>query len=209
LRCKNVKLINTKCIKLFRLEQLFSTLSTHWILVNCLIQPTHNLVVVSIWYLKKFFFKKCLSQNETDENGKNDVYEKEAYQWRRKFSLNQIVLLFFIISQSCYFTQGNSNSLNTIPIQSGLVGVNYLNELIVALLLTSATYSANIFWHFSSLEFVLFNQVEKEIVLINCQVEKTIKKNEQKENFERNKEQQHNQQLLNEQLSILKIALLF
>jgi len=158
-------------------------------LLNCLIQPAHNIIVIAIWTIKKSFFKKCLTKNETDKNEKKDLHGKYDDKWRRKFTLNEIILFYFIISQSCYFTQGNSNSLNTIPIQSGLVGVNYLNELIVALLITSATYSANIFWHFAFIEFVLFNQVEKEMVLINCQVEETISKKEENEKFEHNKKQ--------------------
>lgn len=107
----------------------FRALSIGWLQLNCLIQPTHNLMVVFMWALKtslltgrrREFFAQGTSQ---------DVF----------------IYFYYVVANAAYFTLGNSNSLNTIPIQSGFVGINRLNEPLVALLLVASTFSSTVYW---------------------------------------------------------------
>lgn len=73
--------------------------------------------------------------------------------------------LFFyhFIGWSCYFAQGNSNSLNTIQISSGLVGINELNQILICILLISVTYSSNIYWFLIMCKNVILFEKEQKI----------------------------------------------
>jgi hypothetical protein len=123
---------------LSRTQLLFTVLAKNWILFNCLIQPTHNLMICLFWDLKALLLRKIL--------------------WIDPLKLVEVknyLYMFFIITQSSYFAQGNSNSLNTVQISSGLVGINYINEPIIAFLLISATYSSHVYWFLVQNEYLL------------------------------------------------------
>jgi ethanolaminephosphotransferase len=102
-------------------HQISAQLAHSWLLLQCLIQPGHNLIVLSLWNLKAFLLARQVSSVES-------------------------FYFFYIISNACHFTLGNSNSLSTIPIQSGFVGVNEMSELTVAALLLSATFASTVYW---------------------------------------------------------------
>lgn len=94
-----------------------------WILLNLLIQPTHNTIVISLWVL----LRSCLAHVGF-------------------ISPLDSIDFFYVIAKSGYFSLGNSNNLNTIQVHSGMVGINELNEPIVAVLLFSSTFSSIVFW---------------------------------------------------------------
>jgi hypothetical protein len=94
-----------------------------WILLNLLIQPTHNTIVISLWVL----LRSCLAHVDF-------------------ISPLDSIDFFYVIAKSGYFSLGNSNNLNTIQVHSGMVGINELNEPIVAVLLFSSTFSSIVFW---------------------------------------------------------------
>jgi hypothetical protein len=108
-------------------------------MLNALIQPTHNLLILCAFFLKKCFLRNLIFDSSFK------IYSK----------LNLIFIFYFYIcvSQAGFFSQGNSNSLNTIQISSGFVGINKLNEAIVALLLFGSTYASKIYWLFNTAEF--------------------------------------------------------
>ena len=121
---------------LSRREFLFSAFAKNWILFMCLIMPTHNLIVIVFWNIKEFLLKKIL-----------------CFDSLKLIELNNYFYMFFVITQSSYFATGNSNSLNTVHISSGLVGINFINEPLIAFLLLSATYSSHVYW------FLVQNQI--------------------------------------------------
>ena len=119
-------------------HRAFGVIAHHWLLFCCLIHPTHNLIAIAIWQGKEFILNRFVVKICSE-------LEKPIC----------ILCFYFIISQSCYFSQGNSNSLNTIQISSGFVGINEMNMVIVGILLISATYSSNIYWFLSSIRHLL------------------------------------------------------
>ena len=83
------------------------------------------MVTISLWSLKAKLFRKLI------------------------LSIKNIYVLsffYYTISQACYFTQGNSNSLSTLQVSSSLVGLNEFNQFISAFLLFTATYASQIYW---------------------------------------------------------------
>lgn len=111
-----------------RLELILRALSQTFVLLNCLIQPSHNLLIVVSWVLKSQLINRTIQRN--------------------KHSLNLAEILYFhfiVIGHSFHFAQGNSNSLNTIQISSGLVGINTMNPLLIGFILFIATYSSTIY----------------------------------------------------------------
>ena len=126
---------------------VFDMLSKYWLLFNCLIQPISNLIVLSLWQIKEYLISTTIIsfKAKQEPNVSNDLFRN--------------LLFYIIIGQMCFFSQGNSNSLNTIQISSGLVGINEMNMLVVGILMFSATYAANIFWYFVMIKNILCNKL--------------------------------------------------
>ena len=133
-----------------RFDDIFDILAKYWLLFNCLIHPTHNLIVLALWQFKEYILHKYI----------NHIYNAFNEE-KSRFHYN-IMFFYLIINQSCYFTQGNSNSLNTIQVASGFVGINEMNMFIVGLLLTSATYSSNIYWWLISVKHLSLIGISKK-----------------------------------------------
>ena len=125
---------------------IFDAISKFWLLFNCLIQPTPNLLVMSLWQIKEHLLGLIISDL---------IASIERQKLENNFTL--ILCFYTIVGQMCYFSQGNTNSLNTIQISSGLVGINELNMLVVAFLMLASTYGSNIYWYFVTLKH-LFSQ---------------------------------------------------
>ena len=142
-----------------KLDDLFEILAKHWILLNCLIQPNHNLIVIMLWHLKSFFLKSLL--NCLLMNASSKLVSEEANDLHL---LRNYFYIFCVITQSSYFTQGNSNSLNTVQISSGMVGINYMNEALIALLLLSATYASHVYWFLELMQHLARFSFERRLV---------------------------------------------
>ena len=99
-------------------------LANSFLMLNCLVQPSHNLLVILVWQLLE-----------------RTVRSSSVYATR-----TQLVVFYFVAAKACFFSQGNTNSLNTVPIASGLVGFNSVNEPLVALLIVCATNAAALRW---------------------------------------------------------------
>ena len=114
-------------------------LENYWLILNCLLQPSHNLIVLTIWKIKEMIIFSSLNfdYNLKDKNNKKD-----------SFDIVKMVLFYNVIGRSCFFTQGNSNGVTTLLVSSGFVGVNSLNMFLVAIVVFFVTYSSNIFWLF-------------------------------------------------------------
>ncbi len=103
----------------------YDTVCEHFLLLQCLIQPTHNLITICLWSLKAKLFRRLI------------LSIKNVYV---------LSFFYYTISQACYFSQGNSNSLSTLQVSSSLVGLNDFNQIISAFLLFTATYASQIYW---------------------------------------------------------------
>lgn len=92
-----------------------------------LIQPSHNLILIFLWQTKWYLLKDLLKSIKT---------------------LTNLNLAFLIVTmiRSGYFSIGNSNSLSTVLVSSGFIGVNQMNEIIIGALIFISTYSSHIFW---------------------------------------------------------------
>lgn len=127
----------------------FDTTANYWLLFNCLIHPTANLFVLSLWQLKEYLLG--ISFSLFNSNG------------------SQIKALFFymIVNQMCFFSQGNSNSLNTIQVSTGMVGLNEMNMIVSGLLMICSTYSSNIYWTLIIMKHLLHEYVKEDNKLKN------------------------------------------
>jgi hypothetical protein len=114
--------------------------------------------------LKSYLVRTILS--DLSINNLNKLATNDNYKNYDLISFKNYFYFYYIITQACYFTQGNSNSLNTIQVSSGLVGINQINEIVVAMLLISATYSSNICWFFEGIQHLLTIKLNITIELI-------------------------------------------
>lgn len=142
---------NTNIWKVHTLIAIFDCMSKYWLLFNCLIQPISNLIVLSLWQIKACLLNSTFISFKTIKESRTSTVNTGTLK---------TLLFYTIIGQMCYFSQGNSNSLNTIQISSGLVGINEMNMLVVGLLMFCATYAANIFWCLVMVENLLHQELE-------------------------------------------------
>lgn len=126
---------------------MYELLIKNWIFYNCLIQPTHNLILMACWKIVEHLMNKIFFQNRTIliEN------------------FSDVIFFYHLIGYIGYFSQGNSNSLNTIPIYSGLVGINEVNEPIIATIILSCIYSAPIFFNLCSFKSMAIHESESKL----------------------------------------------
>ena len=110
---------------------LLEAIGNYWLLFNCLIQPTSNLLVFALWQVKESLLANILAFVRPGSLLENT---------------SKSVFFYIIVRQMCFFSQGNSNSLNTLQVSSGLVGLNEMNMLVSGLLMLCATYSSNFYW---------------------------------------------------------------
>ncbi len=110
---------------------LLESLGNYWLLFNCLIQPTSNLIVVALWQVKENLLANILTLVRP-----NSLLE----------NTNKTAFFYLIVNQMCFFSQGNSNSLNTLQVSSGLVGINQINMFVSGFLMFCSTYSSHFYW---------------------------------------------------------------
>jgi len=110
---------------------LLEAIGNYWLLFNCLIQPTSNLLVFALWQVKESLLTNILALVRPGSLLENT---------------SRSVFFYIIVRQMCFFSQGNSNSLNTLQVSSGLIGLNEMNMFVSGLLMFCATYSSNFYW---------------------------------------------------------------
>lgn len=132
--------------------KLLSTNLTCFTLISALLHKPHNVFLVfAIHLLLKCIYGTCDSLDGT----------------RRKY-LDQMKLLYKVFATICvckmfYFFQGNSNSLATIDLNPGFIGLSYYNPLFVGIMVTINTYFADIFG-FLYLMLELFQKQDKAYI---------------------------------------------
>ena len=120
-------------------ENTSRVLANSFLMLNFLVQPSHNLLVILVWQLLERTVRSSIGLSSASA-AEDDITK------RCTLTRSQLVVFYFVVAKACFFSQGNTNSLNTVPIASGLVGFNRVNEPLVALLIVCATYAANIYW---------------------------------------------------------------
>ena len=154
--------------RVIKFKLIVEKLCNYFIYLICLLQPTHNLVLLLLWqlkehYLDKLIFSLSLVNVKFSYSAKLDDNQLDS-NTRHKLTLVELFFFLTIISQACFFTQGNSNSLNTVQISSGFVGVNHYSAPLVGSLIFIATYSSNLFWFLFLLKH-LANAKLKQLIL--------------------------------------------
>lgn len=137
----------TRVIRSFHILQI---LANFWLLFNCLIQPSTNLLVLALWQIKEYLLITTFLSFNSSLNATGTR------------SYTKTIFFYIIINQMCYFSQGNSNSLNTIQVSTGLVGITETNMFVSAFLMFSATYASNIYWFLVSLKHLYYEKMNNE-----------------------------------------------
>ncbi|ELU10380.1 hypothetical protein CAPTEDRAFT_94413 [Capitella teleta] len=127
------------CILLLTASSVYQTLKGHsswkglqssWVLLMSLLLRPHNLTLVAVIYLQS----KCLG------------YISRHF---RRMPSEFLAIMYSWMGSAAFFYQGNSNSVSSVDVSAGYVGLLDYRPLLIGLLITMATYSGPIFWFIS------------------------------------------------------------
>lgn len=123
-----------KCVQTFQLS---------WILLMTLVLRTHNTLLVAM------------------------VIVQEVLLWRfviRKVLLpaNFLALFCWWMGQAVFFQQGNSNSISTVDVSAGYVGLQDYQPVLVGVLLFCSTYSGPVYWLIALVKYILLLKMNME-----------------------------------------------
>lgn len=88
---------------------------------------------------------------------KNGIYCSVCFALCRQTCISseyQVFWLFHSMSKFTYFSQGNSNSLTTVDISTGIIGFDEYYPVAANLITLFATYGGEWFWFASFHDFV-------------------------------------------------------
>lgn len=105
------------------------TLCTVWVLLSCLLLKVHNIPLLTLHIL----MEKLL-------------YYANHWIWKGEKSKTSLIISYLCFAQSAFYSQGNSNTLSTIDVSSGFIGIDSYNPFIVGCLMVVATYSFFVYW---------------------------------------------------------------
>ncbi|XP_053394935.1 GPI ethanolamine phosphate transferase 2-like [Mercenaria mercenaria] len=119
------------------------TLQRSWILLMTLLLRTHNTSLVAM------------------------VIVQEVLLWRFvvgkiRLSANYLAVFCWWMGQAVFFQQGNSNSISTVDVSAGYVGLQDYQPVLVGLLLFCSTYAGPIYWLISLVKYILLLRVEQD-----------------------------------------------
>lgn len=97
-----------------------------WLLLTQLIGRNHNIPLIAATLLQENFLHKIL--------------------WINRFESVFRICCYLLMSMGSFFYLGNSNSLSTIDVYSGYVGLLSYQPIIVGILITCNTYSTVVLW---------------------------------------------------------------
>jgi ethanolamine phosphate transferase 2 subunit G len=121
---------------------------TIFVLVGALLHKPHNVVLLA----------GCVFTSHILNMACNRLYDTDRDKKRRTFVK---IVLHLWLGRLFYFYQGNSNSLASIDLNAGYVGLNSFNFTVVGVFLTLNTFSAQILCNLLLL-FHLFDDYYKE-----------------------------------------------
>ncbi|KAH3721151.1 hypothetical protein DPMN_064067 [Dreissena polymorpha] len=126
---------------LIKSKQLYIThairiLKISWVLLMLLLLRTHNTVLVAMVIVQEQLLGKLLVKE-------------------MRLPVRGLALLCWWMGQTVFFQQGNSNSLSTVDVSAGYVGLQDYQAHWVGILLFFATYAGPIFWLMTLVQYVL------------------------------------------------------
>ncbi|XP_067677597.1 GPI ethanolamine phosphate transferase 2-like [Haliotis asinina] len=114
---------------------LWSGLQTIWLLVMMLLLRPHNSALVAM---------VAAVESLVSNHMISVVKLRPAF----------LTLYCLWMGQAAFFFQGNSNSLSTVDVAAGYVGLHEYNPLLIGLLMCLSTYAGPIFWMISLLKYI-------------------------------------------------------
>ncbi|KAK3089470.1 hypothetical protein FSP39_003870 [Pinctada imbricata] len=114
---------------------LISSIQCSWVIVMTLLMKPHNILLVGMVTLQE------------------DIIWCDLRCWILQLPVSLRTLYCLWMGQAAFFYQGNSNSLSTVDIAAGYIGLGDFNPIITGILLTLSTYAGPIFWFICSLKF--------------------------------------------------------
>lgn len=70
--------------------------------------------------------------------------------------------MYFWLGQVAYFTQGNSNSLSTVDIAAGYIGMQGHDSTVALLLMSIVTYCGPVLWLAALVKLVIKNSTSQK-----------------------------------------------
>ncbi|XP_071117625.1 GPI ethanolamine phosphate transferase 2-like [Haliotis cracherodii] len=119
----------------YQATDLWSSLQTIWLLVMMLLLRPHNSALVAM-----------VAAIESLVSG----HMISITKLRPAF----LTLYCLWMGQATFFFQGNSNSLTTVDVAAGYVGLHDYHPLLIGLLMCLSTYAGPIFWMVSLLKYI-------------------------------------------------------
>ncbi|XP_076075722.1 GPI ethanolamine phosphate transferase 2, catalytic subunit-like [Mytilus galloprovincialis] len=115
--------------------KISSEVHTAFILLLLVLSRPHNIILVAMMVVQDLLI--------------------ELHIWPNlKFSISDWTLYFLWMSQGTFFYQGNSNSISTVDVSAGYIGLHDYQPIIVGCLLTLSSYGGIIFWMLSLLKLI-------------------------------------------------------
>lgn len=101
---------------------------TSWILFSGLLLKVENIPLLGLNVLLEMLVHKCIQGS------------------LRSNRLLTFIVTYLTFASSAFYSQGNSNSISTINVASGYIGLDSYNLFLVGFLLASSTYCLYIYW---------------------------------------------------------------
>ncbi|KAJ8307671.1 hypothetical protein KUTeg_014775 [Tegillarca granosa] len=107
------------------------TLHKSWILLMTLLVRPHSIPMVAIITIQEYIISRYISRN-------------------MQLPITFLTLYYLWMGKASYFYQGNSNSISTVDVSAGYIGLDDYQPVIVAVLLCLSTYAGIVFWLLSN-----------------------------------------------------------
>ncbi|KAL4236584.1 hypothetical protein ACF0H5_004969 [Mactra antiquata] len=122
------------------LLEFTESLQNAWILVMFLLLRSHNCILVAMMIVQEKLIAEFIIK-------------------KTNIPSHYLAILCWWVGQASFFYQGNSNSMSSIDVSSGYIGLQDYNPIIVPLLLFSATYVGPIYWFIAMVKFILHSHI--------------------------------------------------
>ncbi|KAK3577520.1 hypothetical protein CHS0354_026476 [Potamilus streckersoni] len=106
-----------------------------WILLMTLLMRPHNVAFVAMVTVQEILVERYLLGHMT-------------------LSTSYLTLYCLWMGEASFFYQGNSNSISTVDVSAGYVGLMVYQPVLVGMLLSLATYAGPIFWLLALVKYV-------------------------------------------------------
>ncbi|XP_013405157.1 GPI ethanolamine phosphate transferase 2 [Lingula anatina] len=109
--------------------QLTKSLLVLWTLTITLLMRPHNIPLVAQILLQQVLISRCVV----------DIVEAFSED-------SSVIFLYIWMGNAAFFYQGNSNSITTVDVSAGYVGLDGYSPVLIGTLMCAATYAGPVFW---------------------------------------------------------------